>query len=234
MSDQFELNAEVRNDMGKGASRRLRRSADLVPAIIYGGDKTPQPISLSRKDLEKALENEAFYTHVLTVHVGKEKEKTILKDLQRHPAKNRVMHADFMRIDDNVAIKVNVPIHFLNEDTCHGVKLQGGMIQHQTTDIEVQCLPADIPAYIEVDMVEVEVGQIVHLSDITLPAGVTSVALALGEDHDLAVASVLAPRGSDEEEEAAEAAEAGAAEGEEGDTEAKAEPDAESGGDSEE
>jgi large subunit ribosomal protein L25 len=227
MSDQFELNAEVRNDTGKGASRRLRRSADLVPAIIYGGEKSPQPVSLSRKDLEKALENEAFYTHVLTVNVGKEKEKAILKDLQRHPARNRVMHADFMRINDNVVLKVNVPIHFLNEDTCVGVKLEGGMIQHQTTDIEVQCLPADIPAYIEVDMVDVKVGQIVHLTDITLPPGVTSVALALGEDHDLAVASVLAPRGGDEVDEAVEAAEAEAAEGEEG------EADAEAGGDSE-
>jgi large subunit ribosomal protein L25 len=222
MSDQFELNAEVRNDTGKGASRRLRRSADLVPAIIYGGDKSAQPISLVRKDLEKALENEAFYTHVLTVNVGRDKEKAIL---QRHPAKSLIMHADFMRIDDNVAIKVHVPIHFLNEDTCHGVKMQGGVIQHQTTDIEVQCLPASIPSYIEVDMAKVETGQIVHLSDITLPAGVTSVALALGEDHDLAVASVLAPRGSDEEEELEAAA---AAEGEEAD-EGESESDANAG-----
>jgi len=213
MSDQFVLNAEVRNDKGKGASRRLRRVADLIPAIIYGGDKSPQPISLVRKDLEKALENEAFYTHVLTVNVGAEKEKAILKDLQRHPAKSRIMHADFMRIDDNVAIKVHVPIHFLNEDTCHGVKMQGGVIQHQTTDIEVLCLPANIPSYIEVDMAKVETGEIVHLSDITLPAGVTSVALSLGEDHDLAIASVLAPRGGDEDEELEAAA---AAEGEEG------------------
>ena len=158
MSDQFELNAEVRNDMGKGSSRRLRRSAGLVPAIIYGGDKSPQPLSLNRKDLEKSLENEAFYSHVLTVNVGKDKEKAILKDLQRHPARNNVMHVDFMRIDDNVAIKMHVPIHFINEDTCQGVKMEGGMIQHQNTDIEVQCLPADIPAFIEVDMQNMQVG----------------------------------------------------------------------------
>jgi large subunit ribosomal protein L25 len=199
MSDQFELNAEVRTDLGKGASRRLRQFAGLVPAIIYGGDKAPQPLSLNRKDLEKALENEAFYSHVLVVNVGKEKEKAILKDLQRHPAKNRVTHVDFMRIDDNVAIRVHVPIHFTNETTCYGVKTQGGMIQHQATDIEVQCLPAAIPAFIEVDMLKVETGQIVHLSDIALPAGVTSVALALGEDHDLAVASVIAPKGGDDD-----------------------------------
>jgi large subunit ribosomal protein L25 len=198
MSDQFELNAEVRTDLGKGASRRLRHFDGRVPAIIYGGDKAPQPLSLIRKDLEKALENEAFFSHVLIVNVGKDKEKAILKDLQRHPAKNRVTHVDFMRIDDNVAIKVHVPIHFLNETTCYGVKTQGGMIQHQATDIEVQCLPAAIPSFIEVDMLKVETGQIVHLSDVVLPAGVTSVALALGEDHDLAIASVIAPKGGDD------------------------------------
>jgi large subunit ribosomal protein L25 len=208
--------------MGKGASRRLRRLADLVPAIIYGGKKDPQPLTLVRKDLEKALENEAFYSQVLTIKVGKGKEKAILKDLQRHPARDSVMHADFMRIDDKVAIKVHVPIHFLNEDTCHGVKVEGGMIQHQTTDIEIQCLPADIPEYIEVDMLEVETGQIVHLSDVTLPANVTSIALALGEDHDLAVASVIAPKVHDEELDEAVEEEAGDEESEgeaEGDSE---------------
>ena len=205
MSDQFELQAVVRTDLGKGASRRLRRSAEMVPGIIYGGAKTPQPLSLIRKDLEKALENEAFFSHVLVVNVGADQEKAILKDLQRHPAKNHVTHVDFLRIDDNVALRVHVPIHFINETTCHGVKVQGGMIQHQATDIEVQCLPAAIPAFIEVDMLQVVTGQIVHLSDIPLPPGVTSVALALGEDHDLAIASVIAPKGGDEDAPAAAA-----------------------------
>ena len=204
MSDQFEVQAEVREDTGKGASRGLRRSADQIPAIIYGGDKQPQPLTLIRKDLEKALENEAFYSHVLTVTVGQDKQKAILKDLQRHPARNSVMHVDFLRIDDKKVIKVHVPIHFINEAKCHGVKVQGGIIQHQATDIEVQCLPGDIPEYIEVDMLNVTTGQIIHLSEITLPAGVSSVALALGEDHDLAIASVIAPRGaSDDEQEPA-------------------------------
>jgi len=222
MSDQFEISAEVREDMGKGASRRLRRLADHIPAIIYGAGKDPQPLTLIRKDLEKALENEAFYSHVLTINVGSSKEKAILKDLQRHPAKDFVMHADFMRVDDNVAIKVHVPIHFLNEETAVGVKIQGGMIQHQATDIEVQCLPGDIPEYIEVDMQEIETGQIVHLSDIALPEGVTSVALALGEDHDLAIASIIAPKGGsdDEDDAAAESGDAAADEGgDEGDSE---------------
>jgi large subunit ribosomal protein L25 len=198
MSDQFELHAEARIDLGKGASRRLRRLADLIPAIIYGGAKDPQPLSLIRKDVEKALENEALYSHVLTVNIGKAKEKAIIKDMQRHPAKNNITHIDFLRVDDKVALKLHVPIHFLNETACYGVKTQGGMIQHQATDIEVLCLPADIPTFIAVDMMNVETGQIIHLSDITLPAGVASVALALGEDHDLAVASVIAPKGGDE------------------------------------
>ncbi len=195
MSDQFEIQAEVRADLGKGASRRLRRLADLVPAIIYGGDRDPQPLTLVRKDLEKALENEAFYSHVLTINVGNDKQQAILKDLQRHPAKESVMHADFLRVSENRAIKVHVPIHFINEATSYGVKTQGGIVQHQETDIEVQCLPSKIPEYIEVDMLKVEIGQIIHLSDITLPEGVSSVALALGEDHDLAVASIIAPKG---------------------------------------
>ena len=198
MSDQFELHAEARIDLGKGASRRLRRLADLIPAIIYGGAKDPQPLSLIRKDVEKALENEALYSHVLTVNIGKAKEKAIIKDMQRHPAKNNITHIDFLRVDDKVALKLHVPIHFLNETACYGVKTQGGMIQHQATDIEVLCLPAEIPTFIAVDMMNVETGQIIHLSDITLPAGVASVALALGEDHDLAVASVIAPKGGDE------------------------------------
>ncbi|PLW82885.1 50S ribosomal protein L25 [Kineobactrum sediminis] len=220
MSDQFEIYAEIREDMGKGASRRLRRLADQVPAIIYGGSKDPQPLSIIRKDLEKALESEAFYSHVLAINVAGSMEKAILKDLQRHPARNSVMHADFLRVDDKVAIKVHVPIHFLNEDTCKGVKLQGGIIQHQENDIEVLCLPNDIPEFIPVDMANLETGDILHLSDVTLPKGVSSVALSLGEDHDLAIASVIAPRGGDiEDEEEAEAAEAESAAAEAGKSE---------------
>lgn len=218
MSDQFELHAEVREDMGKGASRRLRRLADNVPAIIYGGDKDPQPLTLIRKDLEKALENEAFYSHVLTINIGKEKQKAILKDLQRHPARESVMHADFLRVNENKLIKMHVPIHFVNEAKSYGVKTEGGIVQHQETDIEVQCLPKDIPEYVEVDMLEVKIGEIIHLSDIILPEGVASVALALGEDHDLAVASIIAPKGgsdADDEDAADDAPDAeGEAEGE--------------------
>jgi large subunit ribosomal protein L25 len=205
MSDQLHIAATARDDLGKGASRRLRRNADMIPAIIYGAGREPQPLSIIRKDLEKALENEAFYSQVIDVEVDGDTQKAILKDLQRHPAKDRLLHADFLRIDQNVALKVNVPIHFINEDTCRGVKLEGGIIEHQATEIEVLCLPSDIPEYIEVDMADVGLGDIVHLSDVALPAGVSSVALALGEDHDTAIAAVSAPRVTREVAEAEEA-----------------------------
>jgi large subunit ribosomal protein L25 len=216
MSDAFEINAEIREDKGKGASRRLRRLEEKIPAIIYGADKAATSLTLIRKDLEKALENEAFYSHVLTLKIGKSKEKAILKDLQRHPARNSVMHADFLRVSDDVAIKVHVPIHFLNEDNCYGVKTEGGMAQHSATDIEVQCLPGDMPEFVEVDMLDIKVGDIIHISDIKLPKGVESVALSHGEDHDLAIASVLAPKVSTEEEDEAAAAAAAAETGEDG------------------
>ena len=175
------------------------------------------PLSVVRKDLEKSMENEAFFSQILNLHIDGGNEKAILKDLQRHPAKNRVMHADFMRINENETLKVHVPIHFINEATCVGVKLQGAIIQHQVTDIEVLCLPADIPAYIEVDMAKLETGDIVHLSEVSLPPGVTSVALSLGEDHDLAIASVMAPRVAEVEEdtEAATSADSDEAAGDE-------------------
>lgn len=196
MAQKLTLDAEPRDDLGKSASRRHRRLEKLVPAIIYGGKKDPQPLTVIEKDFEKALQNEAFFSQVIEIKVDGDSEKAVLKDLQRHPAKNRIIHADFLRIDDKVQIKMNIPIHFINEEKCYGVKMEGGLVQHQATDIEVQCLPGDIPEYISVDMENIKIGEIVHLSDITLPEGVASVALALGEDYDLAVASVIAPKGA--------------------------------------
>ena len=196
MSQKLTLDAEPRDDLGKSASRRHRRLEKLVPAIVYGGKKDPQPLTVIEKDFEKALQNEAFFSQVIEIKVDGDSEKAVLKDLQRHPAKNRIIHADFLRIDDKVQIKMNIPIHFINEEKCFGVKMEGGLVQHQATDIEVQCLPGDIPEYISVDMENIKIGEIVHLSDITLPEGVVSVALALGEDYDLAVASVIAPKGA--------------------------------------
>lgn len=203
MSDQLAIEATLRSDLGKGASRRLRRNADNIPAIIYGAGKDPSPLTLIRKDLEKALENEAFYSQVIDVNVEGDIQQAILKDLQRHPAKDLVMHADFLRVDANVAIKVSIPLHFINVETCHGVKVEGGVIEHLMNEIELQCLPRDIPEFIEVDMLEVSTADIIHISDLKLPEGVVSTALALGEEHDMAIASVSLPRVAIEEDEVA-------------------------------
>jgi len=223
MSDKMAIAAEVRSDLGKGASRRLRRSVDHIPAIIYGAGKEPTPLTMIRKDLEKALENEAFYSQVIDVTVGTDVQPAILKDLQRHPARNDVMHADFLRIDVNVEIKVNIQLHFINEEKCHGVKIEGGIIEHLLTEIEVLCLPGLIPEYIEVDMENVTTEDIIHISDLTLPEGVVSTALELGEDHDMAVTTVSAKRGGDEDED--EDTDAPVASAEEGDGESDGDDD---------
>ncbi len=199
MSNDFIIEAELRGEQGKGASRRLRRLEGKVPAILYGEDKDPVNLSVIAKDLAHSLENEAFFSHVLTVKYDGQEQAAILKDLQRHPAKGYVVHADFLRISKNTELHVNVPLHFINEEACKGVKLGGGKIQHQLTDVEVSCLPKDLPEYIEVDMTAVELDAIVHLSDLVLPKGVTLVALTHGEDHNLPVASVHKLKGATEE-----------------------------------
>ena len=205
----FSLNANTRNDLGKGASRRLRRNDALVPAIVYGGNKEPQSISIAARELNKALENEAFYSHVIKLSVDGKKEDVLLKALQRHPAKPLVMHADFLRVVAGHEVTVHVPLHFLNEDTCVGVKKSGGVISHTMTDVEVNCLPKDLPEFIEVDMADVDLGDIVHLSSLKLPKGVSIPALAQGADHDLPVANVHAARVAVEAEEDAPAADEG-------------------------
>ncbi len=174
-----------------------------VPAIVYGGDKAPQMISIPHKDLVWFLSEESFFTSVITLDIDGNTESVVIKDLQRHPARLQLLHADFQRVSANTKITLHVPLHFLNEDSCVGVKMQGGSITHAATDIELQCLPKDLPEFIEVDMKDVESGQTLHISDLTLPAGVQATALLLGEDHDQAIASVLPPRGvsSDDDEE---------------------------------
>ncbi len=198
MAAEFELNAELRTDKGKGASRRLRRNADLVPAILYGAGKDPQPLSIAHKDLHKACENEAFFSHIITIKASGKSQQAILKDLQRHPAKDRIMHADFYRVQMDQAIVVEVPLHFLNEDTCVGVKLGGGSVSHTMSSLEVSCLPGDLPEYIEVDIEALDLGDSIHMSEIVLPAGLTIPELAQGEDHDQVVVAVNAPRRAEE------------------------------------
>ncbi len=198
--EDFKLNAKVRDFAGKGASRRLRRLANEVPGIIYGDDKAPQNISINQFELVRHLENEAFYSHVISLNVDGKTENVILKDLQRHPSKVQLLHADFLRVSKTKKITVSVPLHFINEDTCKGVKLGGGSIAHNMTQLEVSCLASNLPEFIEVDLVDVEVGQILHISDLKLPKGVESVALSHGADHDLPVVSVNKAKGGDTEE----------------------------------
>jgi large subunit ribosomal protein L25 len=196
MSNEFTLNAELRTDEGKAASRRLRRLEDKVPAIIYGGRKKPVAVAIQHKDFIKQLENEAFYAHVVEVVVDGKPESVILKDLQRHPSKAIIMHADFMRVSKTKKFTKTVPLHFINEDISHGVKIEGGIISHAANSVEISTLPADLPAFIEVDMAEVKSGTTLHISDLKLPKGVTSVALALGASHDLPVVSIKKLKGA--------------------------------------
>ncbi|NQD79386.1 50S ribosomal protein L25/general stress protein Ctc [Pseudomonas seleniipraecipitans] len=192
MTAEFTVNAEARSDLGKGASRRLRRNAALVPAVIYGGEKAPVSISLVAKDFAKLLENEAAFSHVLNLVVDGKKENVLIKALQRHPSKGFVLHADFIRVIAGQKLTAHAPLHFINEASAVGVKKGGGEILHSLSEVEISCLPKDLPEFIEVDMANVEIDQTVHLSDIKLPKGVELVALAHGSD--LPVASIHLPR----------------------------------------
>ncbi|GAA3572782.1 MULTISPECIES: 50S ribosomal protein L25/general stress protein Ctc [Marinobacter] len=208
MSQDYVIEAFLRDDQGKGASRRLRREERKIPAIIYGGEKDATPVAIWHNELKKALENEAFFSHILTVKVDNGTEETvILKDLQRHPYKPILTHADFQRVDRNHEIHVNVPLHFTNEDTAVAVKLQGGAVSHQMNEVEVICLPQHLPEFIEVDMTDVAMDQVVHLSDLKLPGGVRIAALQQGEDHDQPVVAIHKPKGAKADE--AEDAEGG-------------------------
>ncbi len=207
MSDAiFNLDASIRTDLGKGASRRLRREEKL-PGIIYGGEEAPVSITLDHNKVNNAADFEAFYSHVLTLNVDGKATEVLVKDMQRHPYKPKIMHIDFQRVVAGQDVHTNVPLHFVNEEKSAAVKA-GGIAEHHVTEIEVTCLPKDLPEFIEVDMAAVEMGQTLHLSDPTLPAGVASVELAKDDEtHDLAVVTVKpAPKAADTEEGDEEAA----------------------------
>jgi large subunit ribosomal protein L25 len=208
MSIDFTLHAKGREDTGKGASRRLRRLAGEIPAIVYGGKKDPVMLTLLHKDVAKALENEAFYSHIVSLDVDGSSEDVILKDVQRHPAKKLILHLDFLRVSKTTKLHTKVPLHFINEDVSVGVKTGGGIVAHTMTELDIMCLPKDLPEYIEVDMSDVELGQIVHISNIKLPKGVESVALSHGSEHDLSVATINKPKAAPIEGEVAPAASA--------------------------
>jgi len=214
MAISFELNAEPRSDMGKGASRRLRH-AGKVPAIIYGGNKDPEALTLSHNEVLRSLEHEAFYSHILTVKIGGSETQAILRDLQRHPSKAVILHMDLQRVSATEKLKTQVPVHLLGEEAAPGVK-EGGLVSHDLTEVAVECLPKDLPEYIEVDISALEIGESIHLSGLTVPEGVTLTELARGEDHDSSVVSIHVKRVVEEIED-----EAPTAEGDEAGEEAK-------------
>jgi len=205
---QFEINVKPRTDVGKGASRRLRRSGK-VPGIIYGAKKDALPIRLAHNELICQLENEAFYSRILTVNLGKKAEKVVLKDLQRHPCKASILHIDFQRIDENKKLTMRIPLHFTNASKCVGVKA-GGVVNHIMTEIEISCLPKKLPEYIDVDLLELELGETTRLGDLKMADGVEISALVHGGDPSQSVVSVNIPRVEEEREDEGEGAEEGA------------------------
>ena len=209
MSDHT-IKATGRNVEGKGASRRLRRSAS-IPAIIYGGKSAPMPVQLDHEKIWLASQHEWFYASILSLDVDGKVESVLLRDMQRHPFKQLIMHLDFQRVDVNQALRVRVPLHFLGEDTSPAGKAADVVVLHELNDVEVSCLPKDLPAFIDIDLSNLSVGDIIHLSDLKLPEGVELPELKLGKEHDVAV--VIAKHGQEdvEEEVVAETAEVPAA-----------------------
>lgn len=195
MSGVFEFIAESRSTVGTSAAKVVRRQG-RVPAVIYGGDKAPEMLSLDHNELLKHLAHEAVYSHVLDVKVGDATEKAVLKHIQRHPAKPQILHIDFLRVDDSHKLKVHVPLHFKNEDTCVGVK-KGGVVTHSMVDVLVSCMPSMLPEFIEVDLALVDIGGVVHLSNLVLPRGVEIPELSQGAEHDHPVVQVVKTRSAD-------------------------------------
>jgi large subunit ribosomal protein L25 len=213
MKQEFNLIAEIREDQGKGASRRLRHQGK-VPAIIYGGGRPPRALTFDHNKVLHQLDQESFYSSILTIKVGDKTQAAILKDVQRHPAKRQILHMDMQRVVEDEKIRMNVPIHIVGDQQAPGVKQGGGSVMRLMTEVEVTCLPRDLPEYFEVDISHLELDDMLYLSDIKLPQGVEIPELAQGEEHDHAIVSIhLIKAVSVEEEGEAEAAEAGEAEG---------------------
>jgi len=200
MSINYELNAAIRHDMGKGASRRLRREKKL-PAVLYGAGKEAVSLALDHDAVFHSLENEAFYSHILNISVDGTVVKAVLKDLQRHPHKPVLLHLDLQRVSETEKLRIHVPLHFFGEDKAPGVKLAGGVISHLMVDVEISCFPKNLPEYLEVDVSNLELNDALHLSDIKTVEGVEIVALSHGE-LDQPVVSIHMPRAAIEAEEA--------------------------------
>jgi len=209
MKTSFELVAEFRETQGKGASRRLRHEGK-VPAILYGGHADARTLTLSHQKLLIMLDNERFYSTILSLKVGDQTQAAILKDVQRHPFKNAIVHVDFQRVEENEKIRISIPLHFTGAAVSPGVKSQGGIVSHMRTETEVTCLPKDLPEFIEVDISGLSLNESIHLSQLKVPEGVTLVDLV---KDDAAVVAIHSPRAEEPEPTAAAAAGAPAAEG---------------------
>ena len=197
MATIHEIKVERRTDEGKGASRRLRHAAK-IPAIVYGGELKPVSIQIDHEAIWLASQHEWFYSSILDLSLGGDIQKVLLRDMQRHPFKQQIMHLDFQRVNENEALRTAVPLHFIGEETSPAGKSSEVVVTHEQNEVVVECLPKDLPEFIEVDLSTLEVGQIVHLSDLKLPNGVSIPELKLGKEHDIAV--VIAKHGKEEAE----------------------------------
>ena len=209
MAKTHEIKVERREDEGKGASRRLRH-AGTVPAIVYGGELKPVSIQLNHNEVWLASQHDWFYASILDLSLNGDIQKVLLRDMQRHPFKQQIMHLDFQRVNENETLRTAVPLHFLNEDKSPAGKAADVVVTHELNEVQISCLPKDLPEFIEVDLAELTLGQTIHLSELKLPKGVEVPELKLGKEHDVAV--VIAKHGKEEVEEApAESAEVPAA-----------------------
>lgn len=190
MKKTFTIKAATRSNVGKGASRRLRR-ADQVPGVVYGANKAPTSIMIEHNHLLRLLENESFYTQILELDIDDKKEYVLLRDLQRHHYKPRIMHIDLQRVNENEKVAVNIPLHFSGAELSPAVKLSGGLVSRLMQDVEVYCLPKDLPEFIDVDLSKLEINQTIHLSDLVLTSGVELVSLTHGEDKPVATSYML-------------------------------------------
>ena len=193
MSANYRLDAEMRDDTGKGASRRLRRE-NKIPAVLYGAGRPAWSLTLPGNQLVRNLQDEAFYASIIDLSLDGKVQKVFLRDLQRHPAKPLILHVDLQRVRDDVEMTVVLPLHYLNEDVSHGVKMEGGQVIRNAVDIEISCLPGVLPEFIEVDLIDLKLGESLHLSDVKLPEGVISTELSYGEDHDQSIVSIISPK----------------------------------------
>ena len=196
MSAALELSAEVRVETGKAASRRLRRLEDKIPAVVYGAAEEGQNLTLKGNQLSKVMQSDSFFSQILNIEIDGKSQQVILKDLHRSPDTGKVLHVDFLRVRADQEINVNIPLRFVNEENCVGVKVGGGLITHNLVEVEISCLPANLPESIQVDVAELEVGNSLYLSDLAVPEQVAIVALATGEsDRDIPVVTVSVRRG---------------------------------------